>query len=124
MECALLMWCKSLLRHVLNYVSVLEAKNGPCPLGIYNLCFVPAAMVSCKGEGTRKAESYIVEDRIEGTWQKYILNSRAVPLMAADEQGYERAQFMCFLQHLQFDKTKGLAYISDWQGTLFLILSE
>ncbi|KAF9056718.1 hypothetical protein BDP27DRAFT_1242418 [Rhodocollybia butyracea] len=81
-------------------------------------------MVSCKGEGTRKAESYIVEDCIKGTWQKYILNSRAVPLMAADEQGYECAQFMCFLQHLQFDKTKGLVYISDWQGTLFLILSE
>ncbi|KAF9068614.1 hypothetical protein BDP27DRAFT_1166370, partial [Rhodocollybia butyracea] len=55
---------------------------------------------------------YIVEDRIEGTWQKYILNSCAVPLMAANEQGYECVQFMCFLQHLQFDKTKGLAYIS------------
>lgn len=115
-EGALLMWCISILNHSISYVHLIAAKN-PCPLPIYNLQFSSMAMVSMDSKGsTKKTTTFLVEDRIVGMWQKYIGNANAVPVMASGEEGYERAEFMAFLQHVQFEKTRGLAYISDWQG--------
>lgn len=114
-EGALLMWSISILNHSLSYVQLIAAQN-PCPLPIYNLRFSPMALVSVDSKGSKKTTTYLVEDRIPGLWQKYIGNANAVPIIASDEEGYKRAEFMSFLQHVQFEKTRGLAYISDWQG--------
>ncbi|KAJ3979928.1 hypothetical protein F5890DRAFT_1420575 [Lentinula detonsa] len=118
------MWAISILDHSKNYVSFLDEKN-PCPLPIYDLCFVPTAMALVDPKGSKEATSFIIENHITGTWQKFIGNANAIPLMASGEEGYEHAQYMSFLQHIQFEKTRRLAYISDWQGnsdTTFLYL--
>ncbi|KAJ3760083.1 hypothetical protein EV360DRAFT_40552 [Lentinula raphanica] len=107
--------CISLLDHVQAYVQQVAEKK-TCPLPIYPLRFVPAAITLLDSDGGSKSATFIVEDRINGIWQKYVGNANAKPVMHPDQPGYERAQYMCFLQHLQFEKTRGLAYISDWQG--------
>ncbi|KAJ7588447.1 hypothetical protein C8J56DRAFT_1080475 [Mycena floridula] len=32
------------------------------------------------------------------------------------DEGYDIAAFLCFCQHVQYLKTDGLAYLSDYQG--------
>ncbi|KAJ4466609.1 hypothetical protein C8J55DRAFT_408662, partial [Lentinula edodes] len=113
-ECTVLMWCNSLLNHSLAYIQLVHASS-PCPLPIYNLSFVAAALASGSGV-TAKPVVYIIKDRIPGDWQKYIVNSTAIPLISKDDPEYYRALFMSFIQHVQFEKTDGLAFISDWQG--------
>ncbi|KAJ7592345.1 hypothetical protein C8J56DRAFT_781229, partial [Mycena floridula] len=58
----------------------------------------------------------LIEEEIQGEFMKYVLNSRAVPIMCPRDQGYDIAAFLCFCQHVQYLKTGGLAYISDYQG--------
>ncbi|KAJ7589820.1 hypothetical protein C8J56DRAFT_859393 [Mycena floridula] len=60
--------------------------------------------------------SFLVEEEIQGKFMKYVLNSHAVPIMRPRDQGYDIATFLCFCQHVQYLKTGGLAYISDYQG--------
>ncbi|KAJ7592286.1 hypothetical protein C8J56DRAFT_723213, partial [Mycena floridula] len=60
----------------------------------------------------------LIEEEIQGEFMKYVLNSRAVPIMCPRDQGYDIAAFLCFCQHVQYLKTSGLAYISDYQGQI------
>lgn len=58
----------------------------------------------------------------DSAFVKYIHNMSATPLLEAGvlevgDARYELAQFLCFMQHIQYQKTSGLVYISDLQGT-------
>lgn len=53
----------------------------------------------------------------EGPFRKFILNDRAVPIVAEGGPDYNLAEFLCFVQHIQWEKTGGLAFVSDFQGT-------
>lgn len=62
--------------------------------------------------------AYLLEELIPSDvpFIKYIHNADAVPLQDPDEEGYDTAVFLCFIQHIQFVLTHGQAYISDFQG--------
>ncbi|KAG6379009.1 hypothetical protein JVT61DRAFT_13300 [Boletus reticuloceps] len=47
---------------------------------------------------------------------KFIHNGNCVPLLELYEPGYDVAQFLAFTQHVQYVKTKGLAYVSSSIG--------
>ncbi|KZT53343.1 kinase-like protein, partial [Calocera cornea HHB12733] len=68
---------------------------------------------------TRSGSTYLVEEMIEdvakGGFVKYLHNSSAIPRMLSGEEGRISA-FLSFSQHVQFVRTGGLAYISDYQG--------
>jgi hypothetical protein len=42
------------------------------------------------------------------------------PLLDQDDYRYEVALFFAFTQHVQYVKTGGLAFISDYQGIFFI----
>ncbi|KZO89508.1 hypothetical protein CALVIDRAFT_469807, partial [Calocera viscosa TUFC12733] len=67
---------------------------------------------------TRSGFTYLVEELIGGTGDglfiKYLHNSSAVPRVLSGKDA-NIAAFLSFSQHLQFDKTGGLVYISDYQ---------
>ncbi|CAK5275062.1 unnamed protein product, partial [Mycena citricolor] len=49
---------------------------------------------------------------------KFINNARAAPVcsIGPDSVHYPIAIFLCFMQHVQYEKSKGLVFLSDLQG--------
>ncbi|KZT52386.1 hypothetical protein CALCODRAFT_418304, partial [Calocera cornea HHB12733] len=69
---------------------------------------------------SRLNQTYLVEELIategeEERFIKYIGNSSPAPLIITGREG-EIARFLSFTQHLQYDRTGGLMFISDYQG--------
>jgi hypothetical protein len=59
---------------------------------------------------------YLVEELITDNFLKYIHNMDCNPMLDPYEVGYEIAEFLACTQHIQYAKTGGLAFISDYQG--------
>ncbi|KAG2367892.1 hypothetical protein BDR07DRAFT_207453 [Suillus spraguei] len=64
---------------------------------------------------------YLVEELITDDFIKYIHNMDCNPMLDPYEVGYEIAEFLACTQHIQFAKTGGLAFISDYQGGLEIL---
>jgi hypothetical protein len=67
--------------------------------------------------------AYLVEELLEGghnEFVKFIHNMDSNPLLDYDDYCYELALFFAFTQHVQYTKTGGLAFISDYQGDFLL----
>lgn len=62
-----------------------------------------------KSSAARPSRSFLLEEKIPvpegGEFIKYVHNASAVT-----------ALFLCACQHLQYDKTQGVAFVSDFQG--------
>ncbi|KZO97355.1 hypothetical protein CALVIDRAFT_563142 [Calocera viscosa TUFC12733] len=84
---------------------------------IPRLRWIAAGVAIATGNTGQKA--LLLEEYIEAPehgFVKYVHNGEAVPLLDPTDTGYETAQFLCFTQHVQWEKTSALAYISDFQG--------
>ncbi|KAJ7589178.1 alpha-kinase family-domain-containing protein [Mycena floridula] len=119
-EANLLYWAYPLHSMVYDFMerekeTTLKGAVPPFPLARRRLSFVQSG-VAVAIEGTKLKMTYLVEEEIQGNFIKYLVNSSAKPLMDPSELGYDIACFLCFCQHVQYIKTGGLAYISDYQG--------
>ncbi|KZO98645.1 hypothetical protein CALVIDRAFT_465332, partial [Calocera viscosa TUFC12733] len=125
-----LMWANSLQGLVLEEIAAIREKAGPddAPnnIEIPQVRFVESGLFRVTqanpGKDKKKSRSgltYLVEELIEAAendgFLKYLHNASAVPREFAGKKG-DIAAFLSFSQHLQFDKTGGLVYISDYQG--------
>jgi hypothetical protein len=65
-------------------------------------------------------ETYLVEEvidgAVDGAFMKYIGNGSVKPLDFLSSDAAYRAEFLSFSQHIQYIKTKGFAFIGDFQG--------
>ncbi|CAK5271942.1 unnamed protein product [Mycena citricolor] len=54
---------------------------------------------------------------------KFINNASAVTVcsIGPDSVHYPVAIFLCFMQHIQYEKSKGLVFLSDLQGLLMCL---
>jgi hypothetical protein len=70
------------------------------------------------------AAAYLLEERIEGKFIKYINNNSAVP--AHHLWGFEEkiGLFLCFAQHVQYHLTSEVVYLSDFQGNATFIYTD
>jgi hypothetical protein len=70
------------------------------------------------------AAAYLLEERIEGKFVKYINNNSAVP--AHHLRGFEEkiGLFLCFSQHVQHRLTNEVVYLSDFQGNAAFIFKD
>lgn len=135
-EGTLLGWADSLLRFAYEFINDFMGRQAPSkdpfPVKIPRLQFVKAAVaysvlesLNLTNKGPKKASSapqsrraYLLEQLIPANlpFIKYIHNAEATPLQNPEEEGYETAVFLCFIQHLQYQLTHGQAFISDFQG--------
>ena len=83
------------------------------PFAVPQVRFVHAMIAIIHG-GTDKA--FLIEEYITGPFSKYINNSKPVPLQGLTGTSLELAHFLCFAQHVQYEKSPNLAYTSDFQG--------
>lgn len=60
--------------------------------------------------------NYLIEERISGTFVKYINNNSAVPARILDSKEAEIGLFLCFVQHIQYRLSNEMVYLSDFQG--------
>ena len=134
-EANLLYWAKSLMSLANSWIEAqiaLRTNNGdPCPLTIPRLRFVHGGVASvqaasgCNTSEPRKffyqpQATYLIEEVIPsalGDFIKYVHNVDPTPqLPSFAGPAYEIAEFLCFVQHLQYWKTDAMVYISDFQG--------
>ncbi|KAF5318330.1 hypothetical protein D9611_014249 [Ephemerocybe angulata] len=138
-ECNLMYWCSTIMRCAYQFISAKVEEKGEPPSEIPNLRFVRSGFcyaISSQGSLTttqlsmaklQKGESispmitlgYMLEEMIHGDFVKYIHNGHPVPCTEpplSDEE-YKIAEFLCFTQHVQYLQTKGLVFISDYQGS-------
>lgn len=91
---------------------------GKPPFEIPDMRFVKTALAVVDA-GNR--DIYMIEEMIDeavdGKFVKYIRNGSAEPFFHGDKNIAHRAEFMAFCQHVQYSKTKSLAFVGDFQGT-------
>ncbi|CAK5276928.1 unnamed protein product [Mycena citricolor] len=131
-EAHLLFWGTTLLSFVYsfvrNYISKHVAPPGDLP--IFEVRFVEAGVAlvhNAVADGksskmmTSLRRSYLIEELI-GTdlfcnFVKYINNNSAVPVPSLPEDLKLLASFLCFTQHVQYEHTGRLVFLSDLQGS-------
>jgi len=119
-----------------------DSATEPPPFNIPHLCFMDAglllaysnALATTKDGGlllvktsTIVSMMYLGKELIpipsDGEdFVKYIRNGDAAPCDLLDPDAENIAQFLAFTQHIQYVKTGGHVYISDYQGIFVLIL--
>ena len=107
-----LRWAAALMGLVYDFINKYTKIHGEPSFMIPEMRFVKSALAIV--ETTH--ETYMVEEIIDGAFMKYIGNGSVKPLDFLGETAAYRAKFLAFSQHVQYMKTKGLAFIGDFQG--------
>ncbi|KAI6018337.1 hypothetical protein EDC04DRAFT_2576324, partial [Pisolithus marmoratus] len=125
-----LYWAKALLTMTYDFIdgAILSADSPP-PFKIPHLHFVEAVLALAHLQLTKGlvkpkfggmvCSVYLLEEKIKGgsaVFIKYIHNMDCRPSLSADMDGYDIAKFLAFTQHVQYSKTGGLVFVSDYQG--------
>ncbi|KAG2357177.1 hypothetical protein BDR07DRAFT_1298453 [Suillus spraguei] len=124
-EANILYWSNSLLELTYAFIdrSIVSSAEPP-PFNIPHICFVDAGLALSYSQHGSSCGGYLVEEFIEGgpdEFVKFIHNMDSNPLLDYDNYHYELALFFAFTQHVQYIKTSGLAFISDYQGKCLLV---
>ncbi|KAG2090557.1 hypothetical protein BD769DRAFT_1395777 [Suillus cothurnatus] len=135
-EANVLYWSRSLLQLTYAFIDgCIASSDEPLPFIIPCVRFVDAGMAISYSQrdpkptraGSKTGSTcvgHLVEELIEGgpdAFLKFIHNMDSNPLLDQDNYRYEVALFSAFTQHVQYVKTGGLAFISDYQGSTELL---
>ncbi|KAG1810319.1 uncharacterized protein HD556DRAFT_1428421 [Suillus plorans] len=78
---------------------------------VYAAVAIPEDVSDCAGA------AYLLEERIEGKFIKYINNNSAAPAHHLQGEEEKIGLFLCFAQHVQYQLTNEVVYLSDFQGS-------
>ncbi|KAJ7726305.1 hypothetical protein DFH07DRAFT_758178 [Mycena maculata] len=117
-EVRCLAWAHVLLSSTYTFIRRFIRDNGPPPFAIPQLRYVKGALASSQGA---ERDLFLVEERIMGTFRKYINNRATIPTVFPDAVNNETAKFLAFTQHYQYWSSYKMVFISDYQGTLYLL---
>lgn len=132
-ECKLLVWANSLLKVAYDFMSDFMHSDGrdddpskAPPFEILQFRFVAAGMAIAQKpldntgpSPTTNRAAYLLEEILPGKksdFVKYLHNASATSELSADDPDYQHAEFLMFIQHVQYAITGGVAYVSDFQG--------
>ncbi|KAF6745209.1 hypothetical protein DFP72DRAFT_824733, partial [Ephemerocybe angulata] len=111
-ECNVHYWATALMITTYRYIASIDSDLGKPPFAVPRLRFV--ANATSISPSIRS--SYMLEERIEGDFIKYVHNDDPEPLLDPEDPEYNTAVFLCFTQHVQYIQTHKKAFISDYQG--------
>ena len=128
-ECKLLIWANSLLKVAYDFMSDfmhMHPSRAPPAFDILQFRFVAAGMAitqkpldSIGPSPTTNHAAYLLEEILPGEksdFVKYLHNADATSELSPDDLDYKLAEFLMFIQHVQYAITGGVAYVSDFQG--------
>ncbi|KAG1799650.1 uncharacterized protein BJ212DRAFT_1401646 [Suillus subaureus] len=84
---------------------------------IPRLRLVYAAVAIPEDVSDRAGAAYLLEERIEGKFIKYINNNSAAPAHHLRGKEEKIGLFLCFAQHVQYQLTNEVVYLSNFQGS-------
>ncbi|KIM36153.1 hypothetical protein M413DRAFT_449355 [Hebeloma cylindrosporum] len=124
MELNCIGWASALMTCVYDFMKESETGTGSPTFDVPHMQYVQCGLAISKPDGHHAGhtayllEEYIDTDNTSGkNWfVKYLNNSSARPRQFDDPRQTLRAEFLSFAQHVQFWKTEGLAFVSDFQG--------
>ncbi|KAF9532558.1 hypothetical protein CPB83DRAFT_738630, partial [Crepidotus variabilis] len=117
-------WAQSLLELTYRFINKFISEHGAPPFEVMQFRFVHAVLayaqkppdVSGKSQSSHCAV-YMLEELLEKEqFVKYIHNTGSIPLPKWHETGFDIAVFLCFIQHVQYQITDRMIFISDFQG--------
>ncbi|KAL0945786.1 hypothetical protein HGRIS_012074 [Hohenbuehelia grisea] len=122
LEMRCLGWASALMDVVYAFIAQMESEVGKPSFEVPSMWFISSGLAIAE---TEEKQTYLVEERIkdeDGKFIKYICNSSATPTQFKKHpQRRLRAEFLSFAQHVQYMKTRKMAYVSDFQGGLSLL---
>ena len=111
-------WASALMGLVYDFINDHIATNGLSPSESFpipnDMVFVKSALAISDQEVFLLEE--VINEEIEGPFIKYIGNGSVKPYDFLEGEQCRRGEFLSFCQHVQFLKTKGLAFVGDFQG--------
>jgi hypothetical protein len=114
-------WVSALIRIIYNFIKTKIVMYGKPSFVILTMCFMRNALIIADST----CEAYLVEEVIDegadGMFVKYIGNGSVKPFDFLLGKAADRTQFLAFAQHVQYMKTKSLAFIGDFQGEFLVI---
>jgi hypothetical protein len=116
MEINCLRWSSALMRLTYDYIDGHIKNHGPAPFAIPCMRFVKSALAIVHDTRDTFLLEEVIDEDTEGSFVKYIGNSSAKPLDHLEGEKFDRARFLCFCQHLQYNMTKNFAFVADFQG--------
>ncbi|KIK73216.1 hypothetical protein PAXRUDRAFT_179000 [Paxillus rubicundulus Ve08.2h10] len=128
-EANVLFWAKSLLQLTYTFIDhCIASSSTPLPFSIPRVRFVEAGLALSFAQGVSKVMTkagsawavFLLEELIRGSdeaFMKFIHNMDSNPLLQHDNYSHDLSLFFAFTQHVQYVKTGGLAFISDYQGS-------
>ncbi|KAG2368381.1 hypothetical protein BDR07DRAFT_1269887, partial [Suillus spraguei] len=117
-EANVLYWANSLLDLTYAFVNCcVAASSTPPPFDIPHLHFIHAGLALSFLPG----QMIVAKPGGPDAFVKFIHNTDCDPLLDPGKDGYSTALFLAFTQHIQYEKTGGLAYMSDYQGVTELL---
>ncbi|KAJ7767592.1 hypothetical protein B0H14DRAFT_2402736 [Mycena olivaceomarginata] len=135
-EANLLYWASSLMDFAYSAMALCVSNaNKPPPFTIPQLRFVHAgvAVSHDQASGTNISNTssiqrtYLVEEFIHSGsdgFTKFVHNGSANLLVDHDDPRFEIAEFLCFMQNMQYFKTDGTVFVSDFQGMSETLLTD
>ncbi|KZT31722.1 hypothetical protein SISSUDRAFT_994771 [Sistotremastrum suecicum HHB10207 ss-3] len=91
-----------------------------CPFEIPVLTYAAAGAAMSIAHGNKDGV-WIIEQKIEGHFYKYINNNSLRPNSKLKAAYYRIAVFLCFCQHMQYIFTEKRCIITDYQGTMKIL---
>jgi len=130
-ECKLLIWANSPLKTAYNFMELFMAQHPsrkPLPFEVLQFQFVKAGMAitqkpldNTSPSPTTNHAAYLLEETLPGEkadFVKFLHNASTASELLPDEPDYHLAEFLLFIQHVQYAITGGLTYVSDFQGNI------
>ena len=114
-----LRWASALMGLVYNFINEYEETNGLSPsesFPIPNMVFVKSALAISETDQEVFLLEEVIDEEVDGPFIKYIGNGSVKPYDFLEPKERHRGEFLSFCQHVQFLKTKGLAFVGDFQG--------
>ena len=102
---------------VYDYINNFIKVHGKPSFNIPEIRFVKSALAVIDTTHETYMVEEVIDEVVDGAFVKYIGNGSVKPLdfLSGTAAAY-LAQFLSFSQHVQYVKTKGLAFIGDFQG--------
>ncbi|KAI0080940.1 hypothetical protein K474DRAFT_1582276, partial [Panus rudis PR-1116 ss-1] len=112
-------WSRTLLDLAYSEIETRSPTSGETANVIPRLRFVEAAIAVVHSPSSVARKVLLIEELIDvgaGEFTKYINNALARPIEGLDADSHRLAEFLCCVQHIQYEATQGLVYLSDFQG--------
>jgi hypothetical protein len=111
-----LRWASALMGMVYGFIDKYIEVHGTPTFTIPRMRFVKSALAISNATRETYMIEEVIDEAVDGMFVKYIGNGSVKPFDYLDGTALYCAEFLAFSQHVQYLKTKGLAFIGDFQG--------